>query len=59
MFGETQIKQLQKFHNGCDRIIMNMSDVVDHKIKLSALGWEPLIAYREKVKAKLMFKALN
>lgn len=36
-----------------------MSNEVDHKIALSALGWEALIAHREKVKAKLIFKVLN
>ena len=38
---------------------MVMSNEVDHKIALSALGWEALIAHREKVKAKLIFKVLN
>ena len=59
VFGETQSKRLQKLQNRSARIIMNMSNEVDHLVALSALGWEPLTAERKKAKAKLMFKVLN
>ena len=38
---------------------MNMKNEVDHLVALSALGWKPLKAERNKAKAKLMFKVLN
>ena len=59
MFGETQSKRLQKFQNRAVRIILNISNEVDHSIALHALGWQPLKAERKKAKAKMMYKVLN
>lgn len=59
VFGASQSKRLQKLHNRSARIIMNMSNDVDHTIALSSLGWESLEVQRKKAKAKLMFKLLN
>ena len=59
VFGETQSKRLQKLQNRAARIIMNMSNDVDHLVALDALGWKPLKTERIKAKSKLMFKLLN
>jgi hypothetical protein len=55
VFGETQSKRLQKLQNRGARIIMNMSNDVDHLVALDALDWKPLKTERIKV----MFKLLN
>jgi hypothetical protein len=44
--------------NRAARIIMSMSNDIDHTIAVQALGWEPLKSIREKAKAKLMYKIL-
>ncbi len=59
VFGETQSKRLQKLQNRAARIILNMSNDVNHSIALHALGWQPLKAERKKAKAKMMYKVLN
>ena len=59
VFGETQSKRLQKLQNRAARIILNLSNDVDHTIALHALGWEPLQTERKKAKAKMMYKVLN
>ena len=59
MFGESQSKRLQKLQNRAARIILNMSNDVNHSIALRALGWEPLKTERKKAKAKMMYKVLN
>ena len=41
------------------RIILNVSNDVEHNIALRALGWEPLQMERKKAKAKIMYKLLN
>ncbi len=52
---------LPKF--SCDyhtaRIILNMSNDVDHSIALHALGWQPPEAERKKAKARMVYKVLN
>ena len=35
-------KRFQKLQNRAARIIMSMSNDIDHTIALQALGWEPL-----------------
>jgi hypothetical protein len=45
-----QSKRLQKLQNRAARIIMSMSNYIDHTIALQALGWEPLKSIREKQK---------
>ena len=57
--GETQSKRLQKLQNRAAKIILNISNDVDHTIALHALGWEPLQTERKKAKAKMMYKLLN
>ena len=52
-------KRLQKLQNRAARIIMNMSNDVDHLVALDALDWKPLKTERIKAKSKLMFKLLN
>jgi hypothetical protein len=59
VFGETQSKRLQKLQNRAARIIMNMSNDVDHPAALDALDWKPLKTERIKAKSKLMFNLLN
>jgi hypothetical protein len=59
VFGETQSKRFQKFQNRAARIIMNMSNDVDHLVALDALDWKPFITERIKAKSKLMFILLN
>ena len=59
VFGETQSKRLQKLQNRAARIILNMSNDVNHSIALCELGWEPLKTLRKKAKAKMMYKVLN
>jgi hypothetical protein len=59
VFGETQSKRLQKLQNRAARIIMNMSNDIDHSVALQALGWKPLKTERKKSKAKIMYKLLN
>ena len=58
-FGETQSKRLQKLQNRAARIIMNMSNDIDHSVALQALSWVPLKTERKKVKSKMMYKLLN
>jgi hypothetical protein len=48
LFGETQSKRLQKLQNRAARIIMNMSNDIDHSVALQALGWKPLNRKEEK-----------
>ena len=57
--GKTQSKRLQKLQNRAARIILNISNDVDHTIALCALGWEPLQTERKKAKAKMMYKLLK
>ena len=59
MFGESQSKRLQKPQNRSDKIILNMTNDVNHSIALRALGWEPLKTERKKANAKIMYKVLN
>jgi hypothetical protein len=59
VIGETQSKRLQILQNRAARIIMDMSNDVNHSIALRALGWEPLKTERKKVKAKMMYRVLN
>ena len=59
MFGKTQSKRLQKLQNRAARIILDMSNDVNHSIALCELGWEPLKTLRKKAKAKMMNKVLN
>ena len=59
VFGESQSKQLQKLQNRAARIILNMSNDVNHSMALRTLGWEPLKNERKKAKAKMMYKVLN
>ena len=59
VFGETQSKRLQKLQNRAARIILNMSNDIDHSVALQALGWKPLKTERKKRKAKIMYKLLN
>jgi hypothetical protein len=59
VFGESQSKRLQKLQNRAARIILNMSNDVNHSIALRALGWEPFKTERKKAKAKMMYKVLN
>ena len=56
---ETQSKTLQKLQDRAARIIMNMSNDIDHSVALQALGWKPLKTERKKSKAKIMYKLLN
>ena len=58
-FGEAQSKRLQKLQNRAARIILNVSNDVEHNIALRALGWEPLQMERKKAKGKIMYKLLN
>ena len=53
VFNETQSKRLQKLQNRAARIILNMSNEVDHSTALHALGWESLKTERKKAKAKM------
>ena len=59
VFNETQSKRLQKLQNRAARIILNMSNKVDHSTALHALGWESLKTERKEAKAKIMYKILN
>ena len=59
VFGEPQSKRLQKLQNRAAKIILNVSNDVEHSIALRALGWEPLQMERKKAKAKIMCKLLN
>ena len=59
VFGAAQSKRLQKLQNRAARIILNVSNDVEHNIALHALGWEPLQMERKKAKAKIMYKLLN
>ena len=59
VFCEAQSKRLQKLQNRAARIILNVSNNVEHNIALHALGWEPLQMKRKKAKAKIMYKSLN
>ena len=59
IFGETQSQRLQKLQNRAARIILDMTNDVNHTIALRALGWEPLKIERKKAKGKMMYKILN
>ena len=59
VFGVIQSKRLQKLQNRVARVILDVSNDVNHTIALYTLGWEPLLAERKKAKAKMMFKILN
>ena len=59
VFNETQSKRFQKLQNRAARIILNMSNEIDHSTALHALGWESLKTERKKAKAKIMYKILN
>ena len=59
VFGETQSKRLQKLQKRAARIIMNMSNDIDHSVALQTLSWVPLKTERKKAKAKMMYKLLN
>ena len=52
VFGESQSKRLKKLQNRAARIILNMSNDVNHSIALRALGWEPLKTERKKRKTE-------
>jgi hypothetical protein len=58
---ETQSKTLQKLQDRAARIIMNMSNDIDHSVALQTLGWnwKPLKTERKKSKAKIMYKLFN
>ena len=59
VFGAAQTKRLQKLQNRAARIILNVSNDVEHNIALHALSWEPLQMERKKAKAKIVYKLLN
>ena len=59
IFSETQSQRLQKLQNRAARIILNMTNDVNHTVALRALGWEPLKIERKKAKGKMMYKILN
>ena len=59
VFGETHSKRLQKLQNRAARVILGVSNDVNHTIALHALGWEPLKMERKKAKGKMMYKILN
>ena len=57
VFNETQSKRLQKLQNRAARIVLNMSNEVDHSTALHALGWgNPLKQKGKKLKQKLCTK---
>ena len=58
VFGKTQSDRLQKLQNRAARVIMSMSNDIDHSTALQALAWDSLNIIR-KAKAKLMYKVLN
>ena len=45
VFGAAQSKRLQKLQNRAARIILNVSNDVEHNIALHALGWEHRYKY--------------
>ena len=47
VFSEGQSKRLQKLQNRAARIILNVSNDVEHTIALRTLGWEPLQTERK------------
>ena len=53
VFGEAQSKRLQNLKNRAARIILNVSNDVEHTIAQRTLGWEPLQMERKKAKEKL------
>ena len=59
VFGETQLKRLQKLQNRAARIVMDMSNDANHSIASRALGWKPLKTERKKSNAKMMYRVLN
>ena len=59
VFSKTQSDRLQKLQNIAARVIMKMTNDVDHSIALRALGWKTLEVERKKAKAKMMYKLLN
>ena len=59
VFGKTQFDSLQKLQNRAARVIMNMTNDVDHSIALQVLGWKTLEVERKKAKAKMMYKLLD
>ena len=56
MFNQTQSIHLQKLQNTAARIILDMSNKVNHSTPLRELGWESLKTERKKAKAKTMHK---
>ena len=42
VFGESQLKRLQRLHNRFARVIMNLNNDIDYTIALNYLGWENL-----------------
>ena len=50
---------LQKLQNRAARVIMNMTNDVDHSIALQAVGWKTLEVERKKAKSKMIYKLLN
>ena len=59
VFGVAQSKRLQKLQNRAARIILNVSNDVEHNIALHALGWEPLHMERKKSKSKNYVQAVK
>ena len=58
-YGMCLEKRNSKNYKTAARIIMNMSNDIDHSVALQALGWKPLKTERKKSKAKIMYKLLN
>ena len=52
-------KDYKKLQNRAARVILGVSNDVNHTIALHALGWEPLKMERKKAKGKMMYKILN
>ena len=59
MFNQTQSIHLQKLQNTAARIILDMSNKVNHSTPLRELGRESLKTERKKAKAKTMHKIFN
>ena len=61
LFSVKQSQRLQKLQNRAARIILNMSNDINHTVGLGwvGLGWEPLQIERKNSKGKMMYKILN
>ena len=59
VLGEIQSKRLQELQNRAARIILNISNDVNHTTALRALGGEPHKTERKKSNAKTMHEILN